>query len=64
MNDIHERMPVILPKELEKKYLSDIELEEVLAMLKPYDAKDMEAYPISTLINSPANDIKEVINRI
>jgi putative SOS response-associated peptidase YedK len=29
------------------------------ALLAPYPAAEMEAYPVSTLVNSPANDRAE-----
>ena len=34
------------------------------SVLTPYDADDMEAYEVSTLVNSAANDQPEVIARI
>lgn len=61
---IHDRMPVILPRDEEKKWLSDIDLGEAVALLRPYDAKTMEAYEISTLVNSPSNDILGVIKSV
>lgn len=54
--DIHDRMPVILSKEDESKWLSDLSLDEAVGMLKPYDQDLMKAYPISTLVNSPSNN--------
>lgn len=61
MQKIHDRMPVILPREKESLWLSDLGLEEVFKMLTPYDAKAMRAYEISALVNSPMNDSEEVI---
>ncbi len=60
IKEIHDRMPVILKKEEEGKWLAERELASVLSMLKPYDAKQMAAYEISALINSPSNDVEEV----
>lgn len=60
IKDIHERMPVILPEEKEKMWLSDIEIDDVLSLLKPYDEKRMAAYEISTLVNSPKNNTADV----
>jgi putative SOS response-associated peptidase YedK len=33
--------------------------KDVVDLLKPYDADAMEAYPVSTLVNSPKNDRPE-----
>ena len=56
--DLHDRMPVILPPHrfeewLEPRPLSPERLQEVLA---PHPAKGMEAYPVSTYVNSPRNE--------
>jgi putative SOS response-associated peptidase YedK len=55
MESIHERMPVILPKKDEAAWL-DSKLP-----LKPYAPRSMNAYPISKLVNSPANDVPAVL---
>jgi len=44
------RMPVILNKENEKDWLNDdLEKEEVLQLVQPYDAALMKAFPVSRL---------------
>lgn len=63
MKDIHDRMPVILAKCDEEEWL-DPENEDVkglLKLLKPCPSKWLEAYEISTLINSPKNNREEVL---
>jgi putative SOS response-associated peptidase YedK len=35
--------------------------EKLLSLLRPYPADEMKAYPISTLVNSPKNDIAACI---
>lgn len=58
MATIHDRMPVILPRESYGLWL-DPEFkgkEELLSMLMPYPAEDMVAIPVSTLVNSPKNE--------
>lgn len=48
MQSIHERMPVILPREAESIWL-DRKLqtaEQLLPLLKPYPEDDMKAYPV------------------
>ena len=62
MRPLHNRMPVILRKENEHRWLQDIEIQEAQTMLAPYSFDDLEAYPISTLVNSPRNNSEDVIN--
>ena len=63
LHPVHERMPVILPKELESFWLDrDVEDPEALAQaLVPYPSELMEAYEVSSLVNRPGNDGPEVI---
>jgi putative SOS response-associated peptidase YedK len=56
---IHNRMPVILPRDAEDVWLQEGPLDppEIEQLLRPYPAKQMEAYPVSTNVNRPgAND--------
>jgi putative SOS response-associated peptidase YedK len=54
--EIHDRMPVILPLALEKEWLDQSqEPVELKKMLKPYPADEMEAYQVSTRVNTIAN---------
>jgi len=65
MATIHDRMPVILEPDDESKWLQDgTPIDRVLAMLRSYPADKMDAYPISTLVNSPVNNTAEIINPI
>jgi putative SOS response-associated peptidase YedK len=62
---IHNRMPVILSPETEELWLNEHELlDDLLSLLKPYDADKMKAYPVSPLVNSPLNNVPEVINSL
>ena len=62
MANIHDRMPVILEREDESKWLQDgTPMDHVLAMLRSYPSEKMEAYPISNLVNSPLNNSAEVM---
>ena len=61
--ELHDRMPVILPPEAEQLWLSDVENKQLLSLLQPFDAWAMEAYPVSTRLNSPRNNSKELIAR-
>ena len=58
MADIHSRMPVILGRQFEAGWLDrDLtEPEVVVSFLKPYDAGEMEAYPVSSRVSFPRND--------
>lgn len=60
---LHNRMPVILPVESFETWLSPEEKsrEELDGLLQPYPAEEMMHYPISTLVNSPANDVADVL---
>jgi putative SOS response-associated peptidase YedK len=51
---IHGRMPVILPRQMHDTWLTPNTLLP-LDMFKPYSADKMETWPVSTLVNSPAN---------
>jgi putative SOS response-associated peptidase YedK len=58
---VHDRMPVILGKDDYDVWL-DPGMQNVAAvseMLRPYDAKSMRSYPVSTRINHVANDDTE-----
>ena len=60
---IHDRMPVILTREAEAVWLDPAiqDPERLLPLLKPYSSEGMEVYPVSTKVNSPANDGPECI---
>ena len=58
---IHERMPVILTPEAEELWLNEQE-KDITDLLNPYEADQMKAFPISSLINSPTNNTPEVLN--
>jgi putative SOS response-associated peptidase YedK len=66
VNDIHDRMPVILRGDDEKVWLdptiSDTRILEPL--LVPLDGSLMEAYEVSSLVNSPKNNSIELIQKI
>ena len=55
----HHRSPVILNKDQEKLWLSDIPLTDVTSMLLPYPDGALNAYPISPAIKNPRDkDVK------
>jgi putative SOS response-associated peptidase YedK len=62
VSDVHDRMPAILAADDEQVWLNpDSDLDQVLNLVKPYPEEQMLKYPISTLVNSPANDDVEII---
>ena len=63
MGPIHDRMPVILTRGAEDIWM-DRDLEdaaELRELLVPYPSAEMTAYPVSTVVNSPKNDVPECI---
>ncbi|WP_083919488.1 SOS response-associated peptidase [Pontibacter roseus] len=62
---IHDRMPVILSPEAEELWLDEHEpQEDLLALLRPYKGEEMKAYPVSPLVNSPLNNVLEILNSL
>ncbi len=63
MKGIHDRMPVILPKEAERQWLDPQRKgdPELAALLVPYPPEEMEAYPVSSRVNSPQSEGPECI---
>ncbi len=63
MKSIHDRMPVILPREHYEVWLApgDQKADDLRPLMKPFDASRMAAYAVSTFVNSPANDSPETI---
>jgi putative SOS response-associated peptidase YedK len=66
MASIHDRMPVILPREAYATWLAPDEQKpaDVLPLLKACEADLMAAYPVSTFVNNPANDTPEAIEPV
>jgi putative SOS response-associated peptidase YedK len=65
MQDIHNRMPVILPAAAEALWLDPTrDAGDVKDLLKPYRASDMTAYPVSKKVNIPSIDVPELINAL
>jgi putative SOS response-associated peptidase YedK len=60
---IHNRMPVILHPRDYAKWLdpSPQTPDRLKPLIKPFPADLMDAYPVSTLVNTPANDRPELV---
>jgi putative SOS response-associated peptidase YedK len=66
MRPVHGRMPVIIPRENYRLWLDrDIFDEKSLGnLLRPYPSEAMECYPVSPLVNSPANNSIQCIQPV
>ena len=69
LEEIHntkKRMPVILKRQDEKKWLEqDLDIEQIKAMMVPYDDAELEAYSVSKLITKKGQNtnVPEVIKK-
>ena len=63
MEMIHDRMPAILHPRDYAKWLDAAPQtpESLQPLIKPFSADAMSAYPVSTLVNKPANDMPELV---
>jgi len=59
-------MPAMLRREHESLWLrpEPLSRDEVFDVLKPYPAETMEAYQVSSAVNTPVNDSEELIKPI
>lgn len=66
MAPIHHRMPVILSKENQKRWLDPAirQREELEALLSPYSTTQFDLYPISNQVNFVRNDHPGIIEPI
>ena len=58
---IHKRMPVILPPSAYRQWLDPKARTDLQRLLVPYQAEEMDAYPVSTLVNSAEKDQAECV---
>jgi putative SOS response-associated peptidase YedK len=59
---VHNRMPCILTKEDEYKWLNEeVEENDLMKLLKTFSASKMEGYEVGLGVNSPVNDSEELI---
>lgn len=63
MKPIHDRMPVILKREDESAWLDprNIDVDFLGNMLQPFDESQMDAYSVSSAVNSPKNNEESLI---
>jgi putative SOS response-associated peptidase YedK len=62
---IHNRMPVVLHARNEEDWLNpQLPLDDAQAMLIPFPAELITAYPMSTKINSPAYNTPDAVQPV
>lgn len=62
MQGIHDRMPAMLVSDDYDRWLNPaMRLDDLRAMLKPYDPALMKAYEVSRAVNSVKNDTPECV---
>lgn len=62
---IHNRMPVILEKEDEREWLKEnAGISELKKLLKPFESAKTVSYPVSKLVNDPANNKEGILNAV
>jgi putative SOS response-associated peptidase YedK len=66
MGQIHDRMPVILHEEDEARRLDPLlkDTDKLNELLKPYPSELMEAYEVSTIVNSGKHDSPDCITPV
>ena len=58
MQDLHDRMPVILPRESHQSWLdpNNADVVQLQKLLGPYAGTDLVALAVTTRVNNPRND--------
>lgn len=63
--NVHDRMPIMLTGEALWRWLDpDASREAVRSLLMPYDAAQMDDYPVSLQVNKPSQDMPELVEPI
>jgi putative SOS response-associated peptidase YedK len=63
VSELHHRMAVVLAPDEEETWLHG-DPDEAAAVLDPAPADEWHAYPVSTRVNSPANDGPELVEAV
>lgn len=66
MAPIHNRMPVIVGRDNYQRWLDPTvqEVERLQPILQPFPSEKMTAYPVSTLVNNPKNDVEKCVEGV
>jgi putative SOS response-associated peptidase YedK len=60
---VHDRMPVIVPRESYREWLDPQTREaRLVSLLKPYPADEMQVAEVGPTVNSPRNDGPECLD--
>jgi putative SOS response-associated peptidase YedK len=58
---LHDRMPVILPREAEEEWLRDTSPARLLELVRRSDAELAELRPVSTAVNDARHDAPDCL---
>jgi len=66
MREIHDRMPVIVPRENYAGWLDpgNVDVAKLKEYVRSYPAGQMRAHPVSTRVNSPKNDDEALVEPV
>ncbi|MDO9577080.1 MAG: SOS response-associated peptidase [Candidatus Cloacimonadales bacterium] len=64
MQEIHDRMPVILSPKAEEKWLVQNDQKKLLDLLIPFDSKEMQMHPVSKAVNSYKNNDSQLLKEV
>ena len=66
LEPIHDRMPVIIPKEKRDTWLDPAihDKDTLLPLLRPFPSEEMEAYDVTSRVNSPRNNTPDNIKPV
>ncbi len=66
MREIHDRMPLILPREKARRWVRPgaVSSEVVAGLCVPLPAAEMRAYPVSMIVNNARNDVPECVEPV
>lgn len=66
VQEVHDRMPVILHRENEGIWIdrTNSNIGELIDLLQSYPAEEMKAYPVSRMVGNVKNDVPECIEMV
>lgn len=66
MKPIHDRMPVLIPKENRNIWLdpANHDPKMLAGLLSPYPAEDMEAFPVGRAVNDPRHNTPDCLEPV
>lgn len=64
VGELHDRMPVILDRDEEDRWLEQDDEDELQAMLDPFPGDRMTTYEVSAAVYSPTNEGPELIEPV